>query len=368
LHIGLLSADLAHRHGWGSYSLSLVQALRDAGARLTVLAAHNSPPLDGVTMLPVLPTVDPRERGFTFKLARALPHARAALRDCDVIHATAEPYAPLAAALAGKRPLFVTGHGSYVNAPRAWRTPTNRLYAWAFRQATLVCVSRYTAGVAQLSVPGVRTVVVNNGVDAGRFTKLPPLETSKCGPTVLFVGAVKARKGVLELVRAMSVVRAQIPDVQCIVVGSLTAEISYAVRVRTEIAVLKLEDCVHLLGQTPEPLMMAWYGAADVFVLPSMNDGWKFEGYGLSLIEASAAGLPVIGTLGCGAEDAVDDGVTGLLIPQPSIAEHLPEAIISLLNNPARAAKMGAAGQAKAQRQSWDAVAARMIEIYGAKT
>ena len=124
---------------------------------------------------------------------------------------------------------------------------------------------------------------------------------------------------------------------------------------------------VSLLGYVHDSTLLGWYGAAYVFVLPSINAGWKFEGYGIALIEASAASLPVIGTTDCGAEDAVEDGVTGLLVPQQNIDEALPAAILRLLSDPARAAQMGAAGRDKAQQQSWASVATQMIEIYRAE-
>ncbi len=367
LHIGLLTSDLRHTHGWGSYSLSLVEALRDAGARLTILASRNSPPVSGVDILPILPPLAPRERGTLLRLGTRLTWARSALRHCDVIHATVEPFAPLAAAVAGARPLLVTGHGSYVRVDQAWRFPVNRVYAWAYRRALLVCVSRYTARAAEEALPGIRTTVVNNGVDAARFANLPALEPPKHAPTVLCVGAVKARKGTLELVRAIDRVRQTIPSVQCMILGSLTTEPAYVERVRAEIARRGLEDVVHLPGYVPESALLAWYGAADVFALPSMNAGWKFEGYGLSLIEASAAGLPVIGTTDCGAEDAVDHGVTGLLVSQQAVDAALPNALTRLLTDRTLAAAMGAAGRAKARRQTWARVAEQMIALYASE-
>jgi glycosyltransferase involved in cell wall biosynthesis len=110
--------------------------------------------------------------------------------------------------------------------------------------------------------------------------------------------------------------------------------------------------------------LLGWYAKSNVFALPSLNVDWKFEGYGLSLMEASTAGLPVIGTTDCGAEDAVDDGITGLLVSQTSIAFELPQALIRLLTDPALARRMGEAGRAKAQHNTWDDVARQMIEIY----
>jgi phosphatidylinositol alpha-1,6-mannosyltransferase len=184
---------------------------------------------------------------------------------------------------------------------------------------------------------------------------------------VLSVGAVKRRKGTLELVQAMAAVRRHIPDVQCVILGSLDAESGYVEGVRAAIAALGLEDCVYLPGRVPDETLLGWYSAADVFVLPSMNDSWKFEGYGLVHLEASAAGLPVVGTTDCGAADAIEDGVTGLLVPQAGIAETLPGAILSILNDPVRARQMGGAGREKAQRQTWDHVAQQMIALYEAE-
>jgi phosphatidylinositol alpha-1,6-mannosyltransferase len=114
----------------------------------------------------------------------------------------------------------------------------------------------------------------------------------------------------------------------------------------------------------PEETLLAWYGAADVFALPSMNVGRKFEGYGLTYLEASAAGLPVIGTTDCGAEDAIINGKTGLLISQTDVTSALPTAIMSLLTDPQQAVQMGAAGHEHAQHQTWDRVAQRVMALY----
>src|SRR5690606_8792173 len=144
----------------------------------------------------------------------------------------------------------------------------------------------------------------------------------------------KPRKGTLELVRAMAVVRQQMPAAQCVIIGSLDAMPEYAARVRAAVAELNLQDCVHLLGHVPEATVLGWMRAADVFALPSMNVGAKLEGYGLVHMEASATGLPVIGTRDCGADDAIVHGETGLLVSQERVAEELPAAILHLLADP----------------------------------
>lgn len=356
LKIGLLAADLTHAHGWAHYSLSLIQALRRAGVELTVIAARNSPPLDGIDVLPILPNVDPFDGGMLAGQLRALPRARAALRGCHLIHALIEPYAPLAALVAGSRPLILTGHGSYVLAARQRRFPVSAIYAQAYRRALMVCVSHYTARRLEAALPGVQTTVVNNGVDFDRFAGI----SHTGGGGVLAVGAVKARKGTFELVRAMN----NVPDVRCTIVGSLTLEPDYVAYVRAEIDRLGLRDRVILTGRVSDADLMRHYADADVFALPSLNVGWKFEGYGLALLEAGAAGLPVIGTTDCGAEDAVVDGETGFLVPQTDLETGLAAAITRLLGNPALAARMGAAGRERARTQTWDRAAGEMIALY----
>lgn len=356
LHVGFLAADLTHRHGWAHYCLSMVEALRRAGARVTVVAARNSPPLDGVEVLPILPTVDPMEGGMLSGMLKALPQARAALGGCDLIHAAVEPYAPLGALVAGNRPLVVTGHGSYVLAPKIRGFPVGSLYAWAYRRAQMVCVSRYTAQVLEAALPGVRASVINNGVDFERFEGVQHVG----GGGVLCVGAVKARKGQLDLVRAM----AQVPEARCTIVGALDNEPEYVTQIRYEIARLGLDDRVTLAGRVSDADLMRYYAEADVYALVSRSAGWKFEGYGLSLLEAGAAGLPVIGTTGGGAADAVIDGVTGLLVAQDELEHGLPDAINRLLHDKALAAQMGAAGREHARAQTWDRAAEQLIRLY----
>ncbi len=134
-----------------------------------MIAARNSPPLDGVEVLPILPPVAPMQRRMLAQQLIALPSVRAALRDCDLIHCTIEPYAPLAALAAGYRPLVITGHGSFVLTPKQRRFPASAIYAWAYRRALMVCVSHYTARAAENALPGIRTAVINNGVDFARF-------------------------------------------------------------------------------------------------------------------------------------------------------------------------------------------------------
>jgi phosphatidylinositol alpha-1,6-mannosyltransferase len=256
----------------------------------------------------------------------------------------------------------VTGHGTYVQMAQLTRWPFNRIYQQALGGSHLACVSRYTAEVAARALPGVRTSVIPNGVDAGRFLALPDRRGVAHPPTVLAVGAVKPRKGTLHLVRAMAAVREQMPDAQCWILGRAVG--AYADEVRAEIERLGLRDSVLLKGFVTENELLDAYSCADVFCVPSMNEGLRFEGFGLVYLEASAAGLPVIGTTDTGATDAIDDGVTGLLVQQDNIERDLAPALLRLLEDTDLRQRMGAAGRVKAAGQTWDKTANALQVLY----
>lgn len=366
-HIGVLAPDLSGRHGWSRYAIEVIAALRAAGAQVTAVTTRQSPPHPQIAAAQLLPDVEPMAGGLLLRQIAAVPGIMRALRGCTVIHSLIEPFAPAAAIAAGDRPLIITGHGSYVRASAMRRFPASAVYASAYRDGLMVCVSRYTETAVQQAVPGISTRVIANGVDAARFASIPR-DVVPGSARVLFVGAVKARKGVLALVLAMAAVRKHYPKAHCMIVGALDSEPAYVEQVRAAIAANGLADAVTLAGRLDEAALLQAYADADVFALPSLNDGWKFEGFGLSLLEASAAGLPVIGTLGCGAKDAVVDGATGLLIRQDSqpavMADDLAHALATLLADPALRSRMGAAGRAHAAAFTWARTAASLLSVY----
>lgn len=363
MRIGLLTSDLSLDNGWATYSLNLARELRARGIDTTVVCAKNSPLVE-FEVHPLLPAVAPPERHTFLKSMALVPRLRQLLRDCDIVHSTIAPYAILAAAVAGGQPLFINAHGSYVNLPRMRRFPVGRFYRRAFERAHLLCASRYTAQVAQKVAPRAHAPVINLGVDVQRFLEPPALQVEKRGPTVVTAGGVKRRKGTLQLVEAIAVVRERLPQVQCQIMGSLQRGSAYTATVESRIDELGLRDNVRLMGFVDDDVMRAWLAAADVFALPAINDGLWFEGFGLVLVEAGAAGTAVVGTDGCGVADAIAHDETGLVVSQANVAAELPRALLKLLSNPALAAKLGAAGRRRAQSQTWASVAGRVIELY----
>ncbi|MCD4687480.1 MAG: glycosyltransferase family 4 protein [Anaerolineae bacterium] len=363
MRVALLTPEIDPRYGWARYALEIASALSAHGVdvvALTQIGATSLP--DSVSLAgvrPVLPQLMPRPRGFMAHCALALPSVRAAVQDCDLLHVVAEPYSILGAWSAGERPLVVTAHGTYVP-QTAQRRIVGALYRRTYARAHLVAVSEYTAGRVRAALPDTKITVIRNGVHVAHF-QAPAPAPEKHGPTILATGGVKRRKGTHLLIEALPLIRARVPDAQLVVTGGPNAD--YLARVQAQIADLGLNDCVQLVGMIPDAELRGWYQHADVFALPSLNVGQKFEGFGLVFLEASASGLAVVGTHGSGVAEAVIDGETGLLVPQHD-AGALADAIIRLLTDDDLRAQMGAAGRAYAQTQDWSHITGQLAQVY----
>ena len=364
IRVGFLTSEIHTRYGWARYALELANALRAFDVEVVVLTQRSQPQnvadLPVAALKPLLPHLVPPRRGFLLRSLLAVVPVRRAIRHCDLIHVVAEPYTPLAAWAAGSRPLVVTAHGTFV--PKTvQRRRAGAIYRAAYRRAHLIAVSEFTAQEVRAALPDVPVTVIRNGVHFAHYQQPAPAPARQ-GPTVLASGGVKRRKGTHLLVEAIARVRERVPDVQLVVTG-LQEESDYLAQIGEQVRRLGLESCVHLLGQVPEAELRGWYQHADVFALPSLSFGGKFEGFGLVFLEASACGLPVIGTTGSGVQEAILDGETGLLVPQDDVPA-LAAAITRLLTDDALRERLGAGGRAYAQTQDWSEVAARVHALY----
>ena len=361
MRIAMLSPAPVKTYGWGRYTCDLVKALADCGVEIVLITSADAPPQADLPVAAyhrILPSLTPPPRLSSPRLLASIPAVRRLSARCDVIHAIAEPYA-LACFLS--RQVFVTAHGTYV-ARTAARTVFGRLYRRVYRQATIICVSGYTQRAVLAALPGSHTVVIPNGVDVARYQHPPAGLPEKRGPTILAVGQVKARKGFHVLAQAMRLVRAAVPGAQAVFIGDIS-DVAYCKLIQTRLEADGLTDAVRWLGRVPDETLLGWYHTADVFALPALEAGGKFEGFGLVYLEASAAGLPVVGTRDCGAEEAIRDGETGFLVPQNDPAA-TADILIRLLNDPDLRARLGAAGAAFARENGWDRVARRVLDLY----
>jgi glycosyltransferase involved in cell wall biosynthesis len=192
---------------------------------------------------------------------------------------------------------------------------------------------------------GAKLHVVENAADIDRFDTKPCADEVRrelgldAGDHVMtMVGTFKRQKGHEYLIDALRTVAVEHPELQVLLVGD--GELIDAIRGRAADAGL---TCVHVLGSRRDVDRLL--AASDSFVLPSL-----WEGLPVALVEATAAGLPVIATDVSGSGKVVVDGATGWLVP-PGDAEALADAIDALLADPARATAMGRAGRHRAREQ-----------------
>lgn len=177
-------------------------------------------------------------------------------------------------------------------------------------------------------------------------------------PVVVCVSRLVPRKGQDVLVRALPLIRRQVPDAALLLVGGGPDH----PRIQRLAAEHDVADDVVLTGSVPWEELPAHYDAGDVFAMPcrTRRAGLEVEGLGIVFLEASATGLPVVAGRSGGSPDAVLDGVTGHVVDGTSVAA-VAAAVGGLLADPVAARAMGAAGRDWVEREwRWDVLAARL--------
>ncbi len=205
----------------------------------------------------------------------------------------------------------------------------------------------------------------SNGVELSRFASASagdaaaPLREQlgipPAVPVVGFVGRLNRDKGIPELVAAYQALRPRWPALRLLLIGEL--EVTRPLPRETQSA-LAGDPQIFCTGAVPDPA--PYYRLMTVYALPTHR-----EGFPNSVLEAQAAGLPVVTTRATGALDSIVDGVTGLLVP-PQDSHALAQALARLLDDPGLAGRMGEAGRQRVARDFrpetlWQA----MAELYG---
>ena len=319
---------------------------------------------------PVPPGPAPTHRFHAVKAAD-LPHALGNVApsmlaailsdDWDVLHAHAYGYFPTFAGafgrLLGRAPLVITPHADPGRAsarkwafdrfvPLATLRRADRLIALTHREATYL---------ASLGVSPDRIVVIPNGVDAAEFDGGPARSRASEGVTALFAGrCYPQQKGLEFLLRAVALLPNE-TKVRLRIVGEDWGGRAVLLPLARH---LGIEDRVVFVGPLDRPSLLREYAAADVFVLPSL-----FDSFPIALLEAMAAGLPVVATRVGGVSEVVEDGQTGILV-EPRDAAALAQAIDALATGDAGRRGMGRAGRERSLQFDWDTIIPRIKRVY----
>jgi glycosyltransferase involved in cell wall biosynthesis len=334
----LFVVTLAETGGAQTYVASLLASLDDHFD--VAVAAHGDGPLReaaraaGVRFVPLRHVQRPlslwRDAFGLLELVAVLRRERPHI--VHVNSAKAAALGRLAAWLARVPIRIYTVHGW---AFLAHGGPASALYRWAERllrplTTVTVCVadSERRAGLAAGTCDERTTVVIHNGVDLSR---VPAAGTHSGPPRLLTVGRLQAPKDAITLVRALAAVRGS--PFETVLVGDGPDRPS----VEAEVRRLGLEQVVDLVGKRDDVAELL--ASADLFVLSSRS-----EGLPLSILEAMAAGLPVVASRVGGIPEVVADGETGLLVP-PGDPQRLAAAVEHLLADPPLRRRLGEAGR-----------------------
>ncbi len=278
-------------------------------------------------------------------------------RPFDVVHLH-EPYIPFIG------PAFLHMSDSVkVGTFHTWRDGVHMPYLlgwpllnyWNRKLDGRIAVSEFARKTIQRYVPG-EYEIIPNGVDFQRFAKPapPPSHLADSRPTLLFVGRIESRKGIPWLLDAYKIVKEAIPNARLVIVGEGGLVQEYKDTTRR----LELMD-VYFEGYVAPEKLAGYYQRADVFCSPSTVN----ESFGITLLEAMAAGTPVVATTTNGPSTLGPDGVNGLIVP-PRDAKALAEATITLLEDRPLAQKFADNAHERAREFDWERVALRLIAYY----
>ena len=173
---------------------------------------------------------------------------------------------------------------------------------------------------------------------------------------------MRAQKGSDVFVEAMCRLLPRFPDFIAVMVGAITPEQSgFAKDLEKRIEAAGLRPRILIMGELPIEEVQRWYQRLTIYVFSSRN-----EGFGLTLIEAMAAGAALVASRAGAAELVIENGVSGVLTP-PGDVEALVTALEPLMRDPTSAAEMGARARARAiEKFSLDAEAHRIAAVYRA--
>ena len=224
------------------------------------------------------------------------------------------------------------------------------------RADVVIAPSRYSADVArrEYGLAAEKIAVVPEPIELERWTSLfaAAAPRPRGGPTILCVARMYPRKRVGDLLEAAALLRPRTPRARVRIVGK-GPEWEDAVRLHAK---LGLGESVTLLGDVSRDRLAEEYVSADIFCLPSVQ-----EGFGIVFLEAMAAGLPVVACRAAAIPEVVEDGVTGLLA-SPRDPAGLARALEALAVDPERARAMGEAGRRVVPAYVPERVAARFLE------
>ena len=281
-----------------------------------------------------------------------------------------------------KIPYVVTLHGGYFDVPKGemdqMLAPIQNRFEWGKLfgallgsrrvledASALICVGGNEYEAARARLPNQRVELMPNGVDCAFFSTgdgaafRAAHNISSDASVVLCVSRIDYQKNQIGLIEALSRIHQQHP-VHLVLIGPVTVE-SYHQKLTRRIQELGLQSQVTLIpGLGPDdPQLRGAFHAANVFCLPSLH-----EPFGIVILEAWAAGLPVVASRVGGIPSFTVDE-EDILHTEPEDNDHLASQLLTVLQQPELAGRLATAGQTKARREyDWSIISEKMLSLY----
>lgn len=255
-------------------------------------------------------------------------------------------------------PNIGTFHASGARPWYNFGTPVGKFFLkkWLRKLDGRIAVSEPARGYAHKHFPGDYTIIPN-GIDSKHFSPdaLPIEEFADGKLNILFVGRLEKRKGLNYLLEAYKQVKQEISNSRLIIVGpGIRLRHKYEKKVRQN----GLKDVV-FIGYATYSELPRYYKTADIICSPATGQ----ESFGIVLLEAMAAGKPIIASNIEGYTSVLTHGAEGLLVP-PRNAEKLTQALISLMTDEPLRQQLGAKGRLKAMEYDWEHIAPKILNYY----
>lgn len=364
LRVVIIAPSMDLKSGWGRYSISVIDALKESEVSPVIITGHCRPGTRFETKGCLLPHTS------LVSLMKNAMRVRKISKHADIVHAfDGWPFGfyGYVAVLGTRKKLFVSGIGTYSVAPL-----NNFFKGFLLRRVytkarAIFCISNYTKDCIKSKVKKANAVTVFMGL-----TELPKILSSNLSeyrkrydirdqyPILLTVGEVKHRKGQLDTLKAIELLKRQYPNILYIMVGSHSQR--YAEHIKKYAKDHDLDGTIRLVDDAMDDMSLSFfYTICDVFALNSNNDGGHFEGFGLVLLEAAQFGKPVIGSRNCGIEDSIWNGYNGYLTNQADAFDISKKIGIILKGNQK---ELSANSVHFSKKFSWQKTASEYIHYY----
>lgn len=223
----------------------------------------------------------------------------------------------------------------------------------------IITISEFTKKevVINLKYPPERVEATHLGVDSKAFRPLRDFKKPNCfqGKTILYSGTEDFRKNVPSLIKAFYKLKKKLPDVKIVKVGRAGCRLGRKKLLKL-ITELGLNEDVTFVGYVPEDELPLFYNSADLFVFPSI-----YEGFGLPPLEAMACGLPVITSNASSLPEVVGDAG---IMKDPYDIDGFADSMYGVLTNDGLREDMIKRGLKRAKSFSWEKTAMKTLRIY----